>query len=536
MAKRRKGKASPAAPSRPGQAQRTKKPTVPSYSTIANLVDPNLVGQRDNVYSIISNCILVTGEGVSTDSIGPSADGGHILLDNPDLSIFPITAGTLDQANLSNKDISKISLYSLLKGPHGPGKVFDSQSHAIQFLEAVRFKTTDSSAMRVAKIREFYKHLSRKGVGGLPMFPASTINAIPYPQYHSTYLSDVIKDKVDITDKNQKKYVDNTVNLGASSIARTFAGNFDQEYADAAIRQILKPHIKNATLALIKEIDRLGNLPARINVASPNFLDREILDIIHAVASSNNQFLAEQYEVTDIFLNNLKEYPKNSILEQRGYTQQNNLEYPVWRLTSCTGCDVYYVEQQPYWSYSITGIFGLISDKSNTSFLDPDEVFTGNKVVFLKEYSTGEVYDIYSRYQSLIPIPSYASKPWADIQADSSTFFYPQDAGSGLPTGFHTGCYKVDIGWTPDCDSGGILPYNTLTNYFIDTDCSNVDYCHKPPPPSLTPTQTQTHTPNPTLTATRTQPPTSTPTKTPTQTLSPTKTQTQTQTQTHTQT
>ena len=521
---------------------RPPRPALPTFNDVeGSIAGLNLEDKGQEVYSILANCILVTGEGAPNDptSIG-AADGGHILLNDPDETRFPIMgSSSLDRDGVEDKNVAKLSLYNLLKGPHGPGEIFENELHAKSFLEQVRFKTSDSPELRTLKLKEFYKYMASKGVGGLPVFPVHLINKVPSPSEHSSYPArDTRAGKTDLSNPSHLGDMDKRTALGAKATANRFIGHFDSEYLDAALRQILKPHIKETVVKIVKEVHRLGKLPSRININNINFLDKEVVDIIHATVASSYLFFKTEYGILDDFLNKAG-IPKDAVFDGRAYTTKEIVSLPTWRLTSCTGAQVYYVKQQPYWSYSVTGIFNLM--QGQVGFPEPDQEFTGNGVVFLKQYNTGELYNLYTGYQgAATPTPGYVGKGWNEVSGFSNTYFYPQDAGSGIPTGIYTGCYKVEIGYRPDCEPGSELPYTCLTNYFIDTDCSNVDYCHKPPVPTQTPSQTQTSTPAATLTPTRTPPSTPTATRTPpatqTQTPSQTRTQTQTKTQTQTQT
>jgi len=484
---------------------RPPRPALPTFNDVeGSIAGLNLENKGQEVYSLLANCILVTGEGAPNDptSIG-AADGGHILLNDPDEARFPIMgSSSLDRDSVKDKDIAKLSLYNLLKGPF-PSKAFDSKKHAIDFLEQVRFKTYDSPELRVAKLKEFYRYMASKGVGGLPSFPVHLINKVPTPQEHSSYVAfDLREGKTDLSNPSHLGDVDPRTSLGAKAIANRFIGHFDNEYLDAALRQILKPHIKETIVKIVKEVHRLGKLPSRIDINNINFLDKDIVDIIHATVASSYLFFETEYGIDSDFLNSAG-FPKDAVFDYRAYTTKEIVNLPIWRLTSCTGAQVYYTRQQPYWSYSVTGIFNLMQNQAG--YPEPDQEFTGNGVVFLKQYNTGELYDLYTGYQgAATPTPGYVEKDWNEVSGFSNTYFYPQDAGSGIPTGIYTGCYKVEIGYRPDCEPGSELPYTCLTNYFIDTDCSNVDYCYKPPVPSQTPTQTQTSTPAASLTPTRT--------------------------------
>ena len=185
----RKGKEDGGPP--PSKKKRESKPALPTFNAVESTIPTlGLEGKGENVYSILSNCILVTGEGGSDSTVIGATDGGHILLDDPDEAKFPVMASTsLDSSTVQDKDISQLSLYNLLKGPFGVGAgfIFESKKHAIEFLEQVRFKTYDSQELRVAKLKEFYRYMASKGVGGLPVFPVHLINQVPFPQAHSSY-------------------------------------------------------------------------------------------------------------------------------------------------------------------------------------------------------------------------------------------------------------------------------------------------------------------------------------------------------------
>jgi hypothetical protein len=520
----------PISPAKPA-ARPKPKPQLPapaSFNTVeSNIPGLNLEGKGQDVYSILANCVMVTGDGSSLNSVG-NYDGGHIVLDEPDYTYFPVGPSIgLDDDSVKDKDVAKLSLYNLLKGPFGPNEIFETREVAIAFIENVRFKTYDSPELRLAKLKEFYRFMSVKGVAGLPAFPVHLINRVPTPQEHSSYVaSDFRKGKTNLSDQGQKKDLDPRVNLGATTLANRFIGHYDSEYVDAALRQILKPHVKETVVKIVNKINTLGLMPGRLNINSIDFLDKFVVDIVHAVVSSNDDFFIHEYPgLTKQFLT--ESGMGDAVFDQRNYTTKEIVNLPIWRFTQCTGQKVYYTRQQPYWSYSITGMFGLMQgDKGE---IPPDNIFTGNEVVFLKEYNTGELYDLYTGYRAG-SIPSYVKKDWNEISGISDTFFHTRDQGSGLPTGIYTGCYYVEIGYRPDCEEFSVLPYTCATNWFIETNCADTSYCYEPPLPSLTPTPTQTLTPFSTPTATSTPKATTTPSKTPKATQTPSKSPRQTQT------
>ncbi|MBP01400.1 MAG: hypothetical protein CMM25_01120, partial [Rhodospirillaceae bacterium] len=426
---------------------RKPKPAVPGFNDVEGAIPGlNLEDKGSDVYSILSNCILVTGDGSSSTSLG-NYDGGHYLLDEPDHPLFPIGPSIgLDNEQVKDKDISNLSLYNLLKGPFGVNEIFETKNQAIAFIENVRFKTYDSAELRVAKLKEFYRFMASKGVAGLPSFPVHLINKVPTPQEHSSYVaSDARKGKTELTNPSHKKDMDPRVDLGAKSLANRFIGHFDSEYVDSALKQILKPHVKNTVTKIVKEINRLGLMPSRININNIDFLDKFVVDIIHATVSSNDDFFMLEYGIGSKFLTDAG--MGDAVFDQRNYTTKEIVNLPTWRLTQCTGEQVFYTRQQPYWGYSLTGIFGLIQGQKGE--IPPDNEFTGNSVVFLKEYSTGEVYSEYTGLQGTGSPPSYVGKPWSEVGESSKSFFYPQDSVSGLPVGIYTGCYYVEIGYHP---------------------------------------------------------------------------------------
>ena len=98
-------------------------------------------------------------------------------------------------------------------------------------------------------------------------------------------------------------------------------------------------------------------------------------------------FLENQYGInwksaTDI----IDTLPKDSVFSTRYYTTQKIIEMPIWRFTSCTGAQVYYAEGHPMWGYSMTGMFYLMHDVDRKNAFSEDDPFTGNSVVFLKDY------------------------------------------------------------------------------------------------------------------------------------------------------
>ena len=64
--------------------------------------------RRHYWFAILANCIMVTGDASSLNTVG-NYDGGHIILDSPDYTFFPIGPSIgIDHENI--KDSSEIIL------------------------------------------------------------------------------------------------------------------------------------------------------------------------------------------------------------------------------------------------------------------------------------------------------------------------------------------------------------------------------------------------------------------------------------------
>ena len=70
---------------------------------------------------------------------------------------------------------------------------------------------------------------------------------------------------------------------------------------------------------IVKQINTLGLMPARLNINNIDFLDKFVVDIIHATVSSNDDFFINEYPgLTKQFL--VEAGMGDAVFDPRNYT------------------------------------------------------------------------------------------------------------------------------------------------------------------------------------------------------------------------
>lgn len=422
------------------------------------------------------------------------------------------------------------------------------------FRENFIFNISDGIAEKVQKFKDFatfiYKYPKYFKAVDYTRF-LNDVTAIPVPLSHASYAPADIG-----SGTAQEGYA-----LDVNNNATKFIAHLDIAYFRHNIENILIPSIRKKIEKVIELAINKGTTTI-VSIGSIDFGSKEIADLTSAICEGNDSYLKDRYKLTsDEISDNSLYFVANAAGGERYYSDRKIIEKPVWKLIKCHTNEEYYVYENEFYDYSISGLFHISNIQGTRSEIPPsdnlflnqqyDGVFAG--IYYLKNFTDEELSDDYSDNYYLEP-KNIFHQNWPAIRDQAKLYFYEHQTGdsNGNPIPHvPVGCYKIYLGIYPTLSDGvtkdesRILSYQSLPHYWESADCS-LPPCYVPvsetqtPSPTITPSLTQTPsisaTPTQTHTNTATNTPTNTQTNTPTQTLTQTATPTQTNTSTKTPT
>ena len=369
------------------------------------------------------------------------------------------------------------------------------------------------------KVKTFTKSLFNNSEikDSLIIYDINSLKVLPEPYKNASYVNDggVIHSAYSV-DKNK--------------LAQRFFGFQDSAYFLHNIEAIHLPKIRQRIIDIIKYAIENGTLPANSkikSVATIDFRSKEIADLTSAIATKHSDYVMSTYKIDPN--SNEGEKIKKSVEEttslfdapERLYSDISVIEPPIWKIVQCQTQKVNYVYENPYYDYSISGLFHAanIDDTKGVAAPAYEDLFLKNisGVYYLYNNEQDDLASTYQDFQKQDSSIFHLS--WNSISGTMSTFFYDQerDINKYIEP---LKCYTVTRDIKPK-DKSLILPYSFLPNYWIKADngCNNI-ICKDPSPsPSMTPSVTITPTVTPSISVSRSPAISSSPT--PTVTKSP---------------
>ena len=447
--------------------------------------------------------------------------------------------------NYIREHLGKYDFTELLQEPPRNDETLDPIDEG---LSLVRFLPGETDNQRLAKVIIYYGFLEKLNLVTQLVKPpeSQVLKSLPTAKNNSSYYT--------LRDGTAAIALDNDGNA-------TYFQAMDVEYFEVNTEKVMIPTVRERIIKLVQTIIGKGG----ITDLDPNKLDfqsKECADLLHASLTKNTDYLEDKYSII-LTADESKDLMKKAgslflNVRSRPFSERKIIEPPVWKLVRCLDAKTYYTYAQPFYDYSITGIFSLANMGKDDPVMDKDRDFnplgTYPNTYYLSGFSLEQAKIEYEKNRCSnndlgCKNPSYLADSWKAVSGKLITNYLYQN--QNLPTAIPEDCYTVYIEGKP---SGiEVLPYFNLPNYWqpievsINDDPCKAAVCLPPPPPpspppsrtptpSITPTISLTSTPDPTHTPTKSVTPTRTVTRTPNPTSTPTKTPTVTPTQTKTPT
>lgn len=378
------------------------------------------------------------------------------------------------------------------------------------------------------KIKTFTKSLFGNSEirDSLIIYDINSLKVLPEPYKNASYVDDggVIHSSYSV-DKND--------------LAQRFFGFQDAAYFLHNIEAIHLPKVRQRIIEIISYAIANGTLPpdSKIkSVATIDFRSKEIADLTSAIATKHSDYVVQKYQIdtkSEIGKKIEKSIEETTSLfdaPERLYSDISVIEPPVWKLVQCQTQAINYVYENPYYDYSVSGLFHAanIDDTKGVAAPAYEDLFLKNVsgVYYLYNYDQTGLAKIYQDLQNKNKDIFHLS--WNSISGTVSTYFYDQEKSAGKYIEPDK-CYTITRDIKPK-DKSLISPYSFLPNYWLKPDIGcNTEICKDPSPtPSVTPTVTPSNTVTPSISVSRTPAISSSPTPsitpTPQRSPSPTKT------------
>ena len=416
---------------------------------------------------------------------------------------------------LTSSNVGKIPVFSINKEYQEgiDGKVIE------EYKENVLLKTSDFAEVpnnpekirALDKVKLYTKLLFQNSEirDSLILYDVDKIKILPEPYKNASYVNDggVIHEEYS-TDQN--------------SLATRFLGFQDAAYFLHNIEAIHLPKIRQRVLDVIAYAIKNGTLPpdSKItDIKSIDFRSKEVADLTSAIATKHSNFIVNEYGIDKnskegkAIVDTLTETTSLFDAPERLYSDVEVIDPPVWKVVKCKTLETYYTYENPYYDYSISGLFHAanVDDTKGVAAPNFENLFlkglTG--VYYLENHTMNELGVIYEDLKKKNKDVFHLS--WNAVEPLASTYFYKQKTS---PEDIKEGCYTVTRGVKP-LDKSLIMPYMNLPHYWhaLDQDCRSKECLPPPPSPSVTPTVTKTPSVTPTISISRTPKPSVTPTR-----------------------
>jgi hypothetical protein len=416
---------------------------------------------------------------------------------------------------LHSSNIGKAPVFSINKEYQEDfnGKVIE------EYKENVLLKTSDLAEVpnnpekirALIKVRLYTKLLFQNSEirDSLIRYDVNKIQILPEPYKNASYVSDggVIHEEYS-TDHHE--------------LATRFLGFQDASYFLHNIEAIHLPKIRQRVLDVIAYAIKNKTLPlgSKItDIKSIDFRSKEVADLTSAIATKHANFIVNEYGIDknspegEVLVDSLEETTSLFDAPERLYSDVKVIDPPVWKIVKCKTLETYYTYENPYYDYSISGLFHAanVNDTKGVAVPKFENLFlkelTG--VYYLENHTTNELGVIYEDLRKKNKGVFHLS--WNAVEPLASTYFYGQKT---TPQNIEEGCYTVTRGVIP-LDKSLVMSYMNLPHYWhaLEQDCRSKECLPPPPSPSVTPTITVTPSVTPSITVSRTPKPSVTPTR-----------------------
>jgi hypothetical protein len=393
------------------------------------------------------------------------------------------------------------------------------------------------------------------------------ISGAAFPYSNASYKADSIDQRNPL-----KNYT-----LDEDGDATRFLPHTDVAYFKHNIESIAYPQVREQIIKLVtyKEAngtfnrvlfpdntDGTNSFDTLTDPNAINFFSKEAADLVSAYLTQHTNYIMLKYvdpDYTDTttytderqtILQGIKNVVSSFTDAKRFYSDKVVIKPTVWEVTRCNDNETYYTYENPYYDYSLSGLFHLANVDQTKGVTPPEfeNLFlqepTG--VVYLYNYDIDTLKTIYNNdFYKAGTSDIFLLSP-AEIENKLKSYFYEQQTDmSNTPheKEIYEFCYTVKRDISPP-EGYNVLPYIFLPNYWDDTapkfcqDSRCVPSPSPQPTPSATPTATPSSSiePSPSPIPTQTPTPTSTPSRLPSPSVTPTVTKTPSPTSTITPT
>jgi len=396
---------------------------------------------RDIFTSILKDCIVfkVDGNEDVTDykvlnleffnSLAIGADFPLIkddIMDNKRFqNKYSLVLNYIKYPHVYSKDGGKYNFTELIQDP----PVHDINLDPIdKGLSLVRFLPGETDDQKLAKVIIYYGFLEKLNVVTQLVKPpeSQVLKSLPIPKNNSSYES-LRPDGGNIVSNIA---LDNDGNA-------TYFKALDIEYFESNTERVMIPTVRARVIKLLKKIISEGGVTA----LDPNKLDfqsKECADLLHASITKNTNHLWDKYSIvldaaevetfmgtTSLFLGGLV----------RPFSEKKIIEPPVWKLVRCKDAKTYYTYAQPFYDYSITGIFSLANMGNKDPVMEKDRDFnsigTYPNTYYLSGFTVDQAKIEYEKNRcSNLDIhcknPSYLSDSWKAVSGKLITNYLYQ--------------------------------------------------------------------------------------------------------------